>query len=78
MDGPSDSHAEWSKSEKERQISYDITYMWNLKKGYEWTSLQNRNRVTDVENKLTVTKGEKGGGINWEIGIDIFTLLYIK
>ena len=34
---------------------------------------------SDVENKLTVTKGEKkGGGINWEMGIDIYTLLYIK
>ena len=22
--------------------------------------------------------GGKGGGINWEIGIDIYTLLYIK
>ena len=25
-----------------------------------------------------VTKGERGGEINWEIGIDIYTLLYIK
>ena len=25
-----------------------------------------------------VTKGEDGGGIIWEIGIDIYTLLYIK
>ena len=25
-----------------------------------------------------VTKGEMGGGINWEIGIDIYTLLYIE
>ena len=25
------SHIKWSKSEKERQIAYDITYMWNLK-----------------------------------------------
>ena len=25
-------------------------------------NLQNRNRVTDVENKLTVTKGGRGGG----------------
>ena len=33
---------------------------------------------TDVENKLMVTKGESGGGINWEIGMDIYTLLYIK
>ena len=32
----------------------------------------------DVENKLMVTRGWGGGGINWEIGIDIYTLLYIK
>ena len=25
-----------------------------------------------------VTRGKGGGGINWEIGIDIYTLLYIK
>ena len=25
-------HTEWSKSDRERQILYDITYMWNLKK----------------------------------------------
>ena len=30
-DGPGECHTEWSKSERERQISYDITYMWNLK-----------------------------------------------
>ena len=34
------------------------------------TYLQNRNRVTDVENKLMVTKGERRGGMNQEIGID--------
>ena len=32
MDGPRDSHTEWSKSDRERQISYDITYMRNLKR----------------------------------------------
>ena len=31
MDGPRDYHTKWSKSERERQILYDITYMWNLK-----------------------------------------------
>ena len=31
MDGPRDYHTKGSKSERERQISYDITYMWNLK-----------------------------------------------
>ena len=32
----------------------------------------------DVKNNLMVTSGEKGEGINWEIGIDTYTLLYIK
>ena len=31
MDGPRDDHTKWSKSDRERQIPYDITYMWNLK-----------------------------------------------
>ena len=31
MDGPRDCHSEWSKSDRERRIPYDITYMWNLK-----------------------------------------------
>ena len=31
MDGARDYHTKWSKSDRERQISYDITYMWNLK-----------------------------------------------
>ena len=30
MDGPRDYHTEWSKSDRERQISYDITHIWNL------------------------------------------------
>ena len=48
-----------------------------LKKMIQRTYLQ--NRLTDIENKLMVTKGErKGGGINWEFGINIYTLLYIK
>ena len=33
MDGPRDSHTKWSKSERARQMPYDITYMWNLKYG---------------------------------------------
>ena len=52
--------------------------MWNLKKWYKRTYLQDRNRVTDVENNLMDTKGGRGGGMNWEIGIDIYTLLCIK
>ena len=54
-------HIKWGKSDREKQIKYDITYMWNLKEWYEWTYLQNGNRLTDLENKLMVTKGERGG-----------------
>ena len=52
--------------------------MWNLERWYWWTCLQSRNRVTDVENKLMVTKGDRRDGTNWEIGIDTYTLLCIK
>ena len=33
MDATRDYYTKWSKSERERQIPYDITYMWNLKYG---------------------------------------------
>ena len=41
-------------------------------------NLQNRNRLTDIEKKLMVTKGETWGGINLEFEIKIYTLLYVK
>ena len=77
VDGPRDCHAEWSKSEREKQISYINAYMWNLEKWYRWTSLQGRNRDIDIENKHMDTKGGRGSGMNWEIGIDIYTLKYV-
>ena len=57
--------------------------MWNLEKWYRSTGLQGRNRDTDVENRRMDTKGWKwggggGGGMNWETGIDIYTLIHIK
>ena len=33
MNGIIDYHTKWNKSERERQIPYDITYIWNLKRG---------------------------------------------
>ena len=63
MNGPRECHTEWSKSEREKQISYNNAYMWNLEKCYRCSYLQSRNRDTDVENKCMDTKGETGG---WE------------
>ena len=84
MDGPRDCHTEWSKSEREKKISYINAYMWNLEKWYRGTSLQGRNWDTGVENKRMDTKGGKwrgvggGGVLNWAIGIDMYTLMCIK
>ena len=50
VDGSMDCDTDWSKSEREKQILYINVYMWNLEKWYRWTSLQGRNRDTDVEN----------------------------
>ena len=43
----------------------NVVYHTELIYTHRWTYLQNRNRPTDIENKLMVTKGERGGrGIN--------------
>ena len=62
MDGPRDCNTEWSKSDRERQISYDIAYMWNLKKKKKGGTNELTYKtevVTDVENKLL--PGDKWG-----------------
>ena len=40
---------------RQRQTSYDIAYMWSKK--YANELFANRNRPTDIENKLMITKG---------------------
>ena len=55
-----DCHTEWNKSERGKQISYINAYMWNLETWYRWTSLQGRNRDTDVKKKMYGHQGGKG------------------
>ena len=31
LDGPREYYAKWNKADRERQITYDFTYMWILK-----------------------------------------------
>ena len=61
MDGPRDCHTKWSKPERERQISYDITYMWNLKKKKDTKDTNELIYKTetdiDLENEFMVTRG---------------------
>ena len=42
------------------------------------TYLRNGNRLTGIENRLVVAKGEgEGGGMDWEFGISRCKLSYI-
>ena len=36
------------------ECSSDVAYMWNLKKWYKWTYLQNRNRLSSVQFSCSV------------------------
>ena len=54
--------------------------MWNLKKKKDTNEIIYGTEIdpqTEITN-LWLPKGEGGGGINWEVGINIYTPLYIK
>ena len=51
---------EAQKSEREKQIPYINTYVWNLLKWCSWNYLQGKNREADIENGH-VNKGGRGG-----------------
>ena len=44
---------------------------------HKGTYLQNRNRLTEIENRFVVAKGEGGGeGMDWEFGMSRCKLVY--
>ena len=58
MDAPKDYHTKWSKSERERQIPYDITYMENLK--YDTNAPIYETGKDSPENSV-IARGRRGG-----------------
>ena len=56
MNGLQGCSTKWNKSDRERQILYGLSYMWNLKK----------SKFIDPENRLVVVRDE--GGWEWEVG----------
>ena len=66
MDGPWRHCAKWKKSDRERQIPYDLTYMWNLKTKQAGKQT-NETKHTHTENRWVVARfedGEKMGEIS--------------
>ena len=61
---------------KEKSIIYLHIYV-KFRKMVSVILFQSTNRDTDVERKHIDTKVEVGGGVNWEIGIDIYILLIL-
>ena len=61
MNATRDYHTKWSESGRERQISFDITYVWNLQ--YDSNVLfYETETVMDIEGTFVVAKGERFGG----------------
>ena len=48
-------------SQRQRQISYGITYMGSIERWCKWIYLQNRNRLIDIENIYGHQRGEGEG-----------------
>ena len=68
------------KSEiRERQISHDIAYMWDLKNDTNELiyKTETDSQTSRMNLWLPEGKGWGGGGIHWEFGINIHTPLYI-
>ena len=70
------------ESQKEKKILYINPHMWKSGKIQKIDDLIDKaeieTQIYGIENKYTDIKGERwGNGRNWEISIDIYTLLIL-
>ena len=61
MGGPRWHYTKQNKSDRERQIPYDSSYMWNLKNKVNRKTKQNRNRLRYREQTDGCQMGEGWG-----------------
>ena len=77
MDATRDSHTKWSTSERKRKTPYDINLYVESKIWHKY--LQNRKRLTDIENRYVVVKGAVGGReIDWDLRVSRCKLLHLE
>ena len=66
-------------SQKEKNKYGMLTHIYGCKKKMVQMKLLTKQKYSHRCRKQTYGyKGGRRGGINWEIGIDIYTLLYVK
>ena len=75
MDGPKDYHTKWSQ--KEGQIPYDITYMWNLKYNTNEHIYKKKKSHKCREQSWGCQREGRWGRKDWEFGIKRCKLVYI-
>ena len=75
MDATRDDHTKWSKSERERQISYDIIYTWNLK--YDTNEPINKSETASWTQKTDLwLPRERGLGEGWSGRLGLVDVSY--
>ena len=73
MNGPKDYCTEWSEPDKD--IYHMISFIYGIEKKKGTNKLIYKTE-SHIGKKLMVNRGKRTG-INWDISIDIYTLLYI-
>ena len=70
------------KWEKERQIPYDVTYMWNLKYDTNEIIYEPENRLTDIKSKLRgfycgLLQDIAYSSLCYSVGLSCLSILYV-
>ena len=78
MDGPRDCQTEWNKSDRERETSNNIAYKWNLKKNDTSELTKQKQTHKHIKQAYGYQRGKRGGRDKSGVGINKYTLLYIK
>ena len=67
VDKPRAYYAEWSKSEREKQILYIHAYIWNLEGWYWWSCLKGNTGDAGIENRpMDTGRGAWRGRDEWK------------
>ena len=61
MNGLIEYYTKWSKSDREGEISYDISYVWNINRNDTNEVAYKTDTVTDLENEFMVAWVNDGG-----------------
>ena len=79
MNGPRDYYTQQCKSERERQVSYDIAYVWNLKYDTNQSICETEPGTQSIENRFVVAKSVRSkSGLDWEFWINRCKLVYME